>query len=249
MVLPFPNLSAIEPMPYDRIEMMNAAPGTLKGADCPICRNKGFVFYLSADGYEMARECECMKARQSLRSIKQSGLDGLMQIYRMDNFTTDTEWTKGAKRVAEEYIKNGKDKWFYICGVPGSGKTHLCTAICGELIQRNKKVLYVVWRGLVQKLKSLVNDPQYEEEMRKLRGADVLYIDDFLKGTITDADLNRAFEIINDRYNAVGTRTIISSERSIVDIRSYDEATGSRIYQRAKGYILKTPSVNWRDKE
>ena len=54
--------------------------------------------------------------------------------------------------------------------------------------------------------------------MDKLKKVKVLYIDDFFKGGITDADFRLAFEIINARYNDKGLRTIISSEVKIKDL-------------------------------
>lgn len=226
---------------------LNAKGSTLAGVDCTLCHNTGQILRRDESGVLYVRECECMNRRRSLRNIRKSGLEKLMQIYTFDTFTADTEWTKGAKRVSMEYIRSGQNKWFYICGIPGSGKTHLCTAICAELIRKNVYVRYVLWRDLSQELKAHVNDDEYAKKLRELSEVPVLYIDDFLKGTVTDADMNRAIELITARYNNWGTRTIISSERSIRDIRDIDEATGSRIYQRAKEYILKTPSRNWRE--
>ena len=68
-----------------------------------------------------------------------------------------------------------------------------------------------------------------------------------MKGSITEADINRAIEIINARYNMPNKRTIISSELDISEIRKIDEAVGGRIYQRSKGYCFKAPNVNWRN--
>ena len=112
---------------------------------------------------------------------------------------------------------------------------------------------YLLWREDGPRLKAMVNnDPEgYAAETEELFNVPVLYIDDFLKGKVSDADLNLAFALINARYNRRSCRTIISSERSIAEIRKLDEATGSRIMQRAGDYILNAPAgaVNWRCKE
>ena len=84
--------------------------------------------------------------------------------------------------------------------------------------------------------------------MYKLKTIPVLYIDDFLKckGEPSTGDLNLAFELINGRYNNEKLRTIISTERSIENVLDFDEALGSRIYEKSKGYCLSAPHENWR---
>ena len=105
----------------------------------------------------------------------------------------------------------------------------------------------MLWRSVAPRLKSLVNSrEEYEQLMREYRDTEVLYIDDFFKGTVTDPDKNLAFELLNDRYNSRKTMTIISSEKTIEEILGIDEAIGSRMYERSKGYYVKTAADNWR---
>jgi hypothetical protein len=95
-----------------------------------------------------------------------------------------------------------------------------------------------------------------------LKNADVLYIDDLFKngkddfGTVkqpTPADINAAFEIINYRYNNPGKITIISSERTLIEMNAIDEAIAGRIAEKSKagGYCInlaKDGKKNWRMK-
>ena len=82
--------------------------------------------------------------------------------------------------------------------------------------------------------------------MRVLKKTEVLYIDDFLKGGDTDADIRLAYEILNSRYNDRGLRTILSSEMTPEKLLRRDEALGGRIYERARGYVLQAPQGNRR---
>ena len=114
-------------------------------------------------------------------------------------------------------------------------------------MKANKEVRYFLWRDEAPKLKALVNDrEEYERIIEQVKRVDVLYIDDFFKGTVTPADINLAFEILNSRYNSDKLITIISTEMTIENILSLDEAVGSRIYERCKGFYIKTPKDNWR---
>lgn len=228
-----------------KLDTLNLSCGELKDLDCPICKNKGLVWYAIGDDLR-SRECECMTKRRTLSRLRKSGLSELVSNYTFEAYKTDTATTENVKRKAAEYAENKKG-WFFVSGNAGSGKTHICTAICGRLIAEGKALRYMLWREEAPKLKALVNDRyQYDALMDELKGIEVLYIDDFFKGNVTEADINLAFELLNHRYNRPSLLTIISSELPIENILSLDEAIGSRIYERSKGYCLKAPSVNRR---
>ena len=112
----------------------------------------------------------------------------------------------------------------------------------------------MLWRDVSAKAKAVVNDAEeYGRIVDKLKTVSVLYIDDLFKvgkgEKPTVGDVNLAFEIINFRYADPAKVTVISSERTIGDILSIDEATGSRIYERTKDfYIPLTDAENWRMK-
>ena len=133
------------------------------------------------------------------------------------------------------------------CGKGGSAKTQICTAICSRLMEQNKNVRYMLWRDETVLLKALTTDgEEYQSRIRPFKSVPVLYIDDFLKGGHTDADIRLAFEILNSRYNDSRLRTIISSELTLFEILGLDEAVGGRIYERSRGYVLEAPRENWR---
>ena len=194
-----------------------------------------------------------MAKRKSLRLLRRSGLEDLVRDSTFKSYQTPDEFTQTAKARAMDYVKTGEEKWFYISGHPGCGKTHLCTAICRRFLTQNIPVRYMLWREDGPKLKTMVNSDAegYERLFNEFANAPVLYIDDFLKGKVTEADMNLAFALINARYNRRRkTRTIFSSERSIAELRKMDEAFGGRIAERAEGYILHAPpnAINWRSK-
>ena len=67
--------------------------------------------------------------------------------------------------------------------------------------------------------------------------ARVLYIDDFLKGKLTEADVNIMYELINHRYMN-NLPIIVSTEKSLDQILEFDEAIGSRIIEMCRKYII-----------
>lgn len=240
-----------------RVKWSNDTPGDLTGYHCPDCLDKGFI--IERRGVELVSvECECMVKRRNLRRIRQSGLSDMLSRYTFDAYQTQKNWQKTAKSLALDYANDPKGKWFVAAGTVGSGKTHLCTAICGDLMNSGMDVRYMLWRDESVKIKAAVNDQDaYNEIMRPLKKARVLYIDDFFKAgkdaktgnpKITEGDINLAFELLNARYNQRDCMTIISTELTMDQIMDVDSGVGSRIYERSKGYYLRIvgQDKNWR---
>lgn len=223
-------------------DAMNQSVGDLSDYDCPECRNKGYVYRIRGNEV-VARECECMPLRDSIRRIKKSGLEGMLDTCTFDTFDAHDDWQKTMKQAALNFLDDTEGNWFYAGGQVGCGKTHICTAIVGEFLRRGLASKYMVWSDEIVGIKANVTDESvYGRIMGKLKTIPVLYIDDLFKtaaGTNpTAADVKIAFEIFNARYNDRKLITVISSERSIGDLLAIDEAVGSRIYQRTKKYCL-----------
>lgn len=220
--------------------------------DCPICKGKGLIaapIEENGNVYIGARPCACVGNTQNKRRAERSGLGDLLRRYTLESYETEHTWQYKAKNKAVGYIKNDDDGWFVMTGKPGSGKTHLCAAICGELLKAGKSVVYMPWREIAPRLKAMVTDyKEYDRAMWRYMNAEILYIDDFFKGNVTEADVNLAYEILNKRYmnSKTKARTIISSEKSLGEITSIDEAIGSRIAERCTGYWIDTPPENHR---
>lgn len=219
----------------------------LDNVDCPICGNTGTLVEKGPALLELhVRPCPCMKKRLSLRSLKAAGMEDMAARYTMEAYVADTDKRKNIKDAALRFIAQDNG-WFFIGGRSGSGKTHICTAICTGLMDRFSSIIFMPWRDEISALKMSMRDADsYEKRMKQLKQSPVLYIDDFLKGGTTDSDIRIAFELLNARYNTKSQRTIISSELSLEDILQIDEALGGRIYERSRGFAVNAPDDNWR---
>lgn len=225
-----------------RCDWYNEMPGNLKYVNCEKCRNKGYIARLDGELNEVRTECSCMNRRRSIKNLETSGLGNLIRRYTFKSFETPEEWQSSVKEKALLFAENSAGAWFYAAGQSGSGKTHICTAICTRLIADGHIVKYRIWRELFHELQSSqFDDSGYKNKMDGLCSVDVLYIDDFLKSKSNNAkfsdELNFAFEIINRRYNA-NKKTIISSELLISDIQKHDSALAGRIAEKASGFIV-----------
>lgn len=225
-----------------QIDQYNARPGNLPDVNCEECKNKGYIAF-EREGFMVCRECKCMKRRKYHAAMKKAGLGDTYKQLTFAAFETPDTWQQAAKRIAERYSrKPNSDDWFFIAGQSGSGKTHLCTAICTYLVSADRDVTYIKWAELLPKLEQT----RYKEEeqariMAEIKAADVLYIDDFLKSMEnvkpTRTELFYAFRIIDDRYCS-GKKTMISTEFHLEELDKFDAALAGRIYERiGESYI------------
>lgn len=230
-----------------RCDWYNATVGNLTGIDCKKCLNKGYIAKLNEDNVEIHAECECMKVRDNISALKKSGLEGLLDRYTFNGYEVTTDWQRRMRAACEIYAQRADKEWLFLSGVSGSGKTHLCTAVCKYLISQGKEVKYILWFDIVHKLEGLrYKHEEREKYLSEISCAEVLYIDDFLKspkdtdGTAkppTATELRYAYEILNNRYNG-NRRTILSSEWQLQEINGFDTAVAGRIKERAEKYVI-----------
>lgn len=255
-----------------KADMYNASTGNLNeedGYNCDICKNKGFVAVVTQNeqfGYYMESmlNCRCCRIRNAIRRLNRSGLKARVKACTFDRYETQDAWQKTIKETAQRFCDSVGGEWFFIGGQSGAGKTHICTAAAIAKLKQGKELRYMEWREEVPKIKASITDSvRYADMMKELKEADVLYIDDLFKtgknaegfaAQPTAADVNLAFEIINYRYNQPELITIISSERTLIELMEIDEAIAGRIAERTKAHgfcINLKPDVqkNWRMKD
>lgn len=240
----FGGMMQIEPGQMERMraDTINKMQGNLDiqdGYNCTLCLNRGYSMEVrEKDGnyYMVSVPCKCDPVRKNIMRMKRSGLENLIKKCRFENFEEKEDWQKALKWEAMSYAEE-PEGWFYIGGNSGSGKTHLCTAICRKLLLEGHDVLYMLWRDDVIRLKGMLNTDAYQEEINRYKSVEVLYIDDLFKIGRASADtpqkpsqgdINIAFELINFRINN-NLKTIISSECTLDELLDIDEAVAGRI--------------------
>jgi DNA replication protein DnaC len=85
-------------------------------------------------------------------------------------------------------------------GRPGSGKTHLLCALCHELVERERRVLYTTCALLVQELLTAKRDLKLAGLLKKLRRFEALLIDDLGYVQQSREEMEVLFTLLADRY-------------------------------------------------
>ena len=222
----------------DNFNSAKAPPGEY---NCSLCSNRGGFLYLNRQGYKVFRPCSCTRIRSSITMARTSGMEEQLRQKTFETFRTGQVWQKKLLDAAREYLKH-PGAWFALCGQSGSGKTHLCSAICRELIRSGQQVRYMRWMDVAPRLKDLDLDAEIRNrEKESYKTVPVLYIDDLLKVGGNDrpsrAELSLALEIVNYRYS-MDLPTVLSTELSTDALMDLDQALGGRIREKCDKFFL-----------
>jgi DNA replication protein DnaC len=235
------------------IDNYNATVGDLEYYDCPKCLNRGDFMKL-VEGHQTLYFCDCMAIRRSNKLLLESGMAQQIEEKTFENYVCDEPWQKYLKDKCRSFV-DSPTNCLFLGGQSGSGKTHLCTAVCGRLVKQGKSLRYVLWRDIATKLQAnIFNDEKYTTIADDLKNVEVLYIDDMFKLISTKSEsglkeLEIAFKIVNDRELS-NKITIISTECTVESLAKLDEAIAGRIVKMATpDYVLqvgKDPKRNFR---
>lgn len=213
---------------------------------CPLCKDTEWIFSLDANSNEVAKRCECHEKNMAIKRMARSGIsESDMQKGFADFETFGESGLIFAKETAINYYKSFEENEgsrinsLLLCGASGRGKTTLGMAVANNLIKNKSiSVLYMPYREEVTRLKQeILDDYTYNEHMWRLKRARVLFIDDLLKGKVTDSDLNILYEILNYRY-LERLPVIVSTELTINELVRFDEAIAGRLVEMSKGYTV-----------
>lgn len=203
--------------------------------NCPVCKDTGYV------GQKL---CGCLKAALSEAGMKRAGLSHLFETQRFDTFSLEyyrhdprvyrvmQNYLDICRRFADRFDQDTRESLLF-CGGTGLGKTHLSTAIAGEVVQKGFDVLY-------ESAPNLLSAFEAERFGRSLTASvadtsryltcDLLVIDDL------GAELSNSFTV-SVLYNLINTRivacrpTIISTNLTPDEIRSrYTDRIASRLF-------------------
>lgn len=239
---------------HAKADAYNKTRGRLGQLECPLCFNKGTIAYVGENGFMRVKPCGCRERRKTMQRARQTGAAALLGRYTFGSFTTAQPWQAVLLQAARDYAAAGTSGWFFIGGQSGAGKTHLCTAILGAAVKRGVAARYCIWPQEMRQLTGagFAGFTETNKRLDELCCAPLLYIDDLFKSDDNAPPDKRqselAFEVLNSRYNRM-LPTIVSSERSYLELKSLNNAIAGRIRERCGRFefsIKKESGKDWR---
>lgn len=214
---------------------------------CPKCNGIGFIIS-GKPGNETATKCECRKEKELMEQLEQSGIKKAFFDKKINDIKTlNNSEIRKAKQLIINYIRANDDSSLLISGRSGTGKTHLAIATLKALFEKGRRIKYIGYHELTNKLKGFAIEPEKrEKELLKYQKIEVLLIDDLFKESrteagvirgITPADIRIIYEVINYRYNN-NLKTIITTELIPSKLAEIDEAITGRIIEMAGNNMI-----------
>ncbi len=186
--------------------------------------------------------CSCLRERLVKAAIASSGMGKLLEKQSFDNFDIGrysgkaAETMKRTLKLSKEYVNNFKKEKgnLLLIGSTGTGKTHISSAIAGEIIKKGYDVIY----DSVQNILSDFEDEKFrnsysqrDNTTAKYIECDLLIIDDLGTEFSNNFTVSCLYNLLNTRQNK-GLATIISTNLSSSELASKYE---DRIYSRIIG--------------
>ncbi len=204
--------------------------------ECEACGDTGTVD---------SRMCTCMRKKLVEAGIETSGMGDLIREQRFDNFSLDY-YKKNAdnykrmsailnvlKKYAEDFSpeKSGNIAMF---GGTGLGKTHLSSAIAGEIIEKGNDVYYTSANNMFADFeeKRFGSSAAYDVtgDVSQYFSCDLLIIDDLGAEIINQFTVSCLYNVINTRLNRKKP-TVLSTNMTQDEFRKkYWDRITSRVF-------------------
>lgn len=147
----------------------------------------------------LLRECEVRYNNRIARLLRESRLPLEKNFSNFDMKRLPPKLQHQVKALLDGTFVDRKENILAFDN-PGSGKTHLLSALGLELVHKNRRVLYTTCSLLVQELLIAKRELELKKVLRKLSRFDVLIIDDFGYVQQEREEMEVLFTLMNYRY-------------------------------------------------
>jgi DNA replication protein DnaC len=212
---------------------------------CPGCEAER-----DAEGREAERKAKESEDRERLeRRLRMSGLVGRFKDATFDTFQTFNSGQEHAKTVCRSFVENLEPKTggLWLVGPPGTGKTHLGSAMVNYVIRERKawasiysareivRMLRATW-GNKDRTRGWDGRATTEEDLiDDLSAQDLLVLDEVGAAFGSDSELVQLFDVLDLRYRKE-LPTVLLSNLPVGELKS---ALGDRAYDRLReGAVL-----------
>ena len=181
--------------------------------------------------------------------LQRSGIPLRFQTRTIDNFEATTEGQQKALRTARAYVEgwqqmSDRGTCLIFSGSPGTGKTHLASAIANAVIAKGHSALFTTVGDAIRSIKRAydkTSDTSEGDAINLLVAPRLLVLDEVGGDYGTDHSKTLLFDMMNKRYENMKP-TIILTNLDAVALRDY---FGDRITDRLREGGGKLVSFAW----
>ncbi len=149
--------------------------------------------------YLAEQEIEDRRRRRIARNLKRSNLPHGKTLDTLDRKQLPTKIRRQLPSLCGGgFVEHAENVLAF--GLPGRGKTHTCSAIGHELVQRGYTVLFTPAYRLVQRMLVAKRELELEAELRRLDRFDVVIIDDIGYIQQDREEMEVLFTLLAERY-------------------------------------------------
>lgn len=145
------------------------------------------------------QECQERRANRIRRLLKASKLPLEKTLENFDFQRLPPKAARQAKGLLDGGFLDRRENVLAF-GNPGSGKTHLLSAMGQELIRRGRRVAFATCAGLVQALLRAKRDLRLSQAIKKLAYYEALVIDDIGYVQQSREEMEVLFTLLAERY-------------------------------------------------
>jgi len=183
---------------------------------------------------------------QAQVKITRAGLFGRNRGHSFSTFKPTDQTLARALHQVRAYA-NAPTHNLWLCGGPGTGKTHLASALVHSLVQRGQRAIFAETAVLLQELIDgflSIDSPLLKES--KWSKASLLVLDDLGMERVTERGLELLTVVVNER-GLFERPTVVTSNHEPHELHEHlSERLVSRLIE--DGRIVTTGKTDWRAK-